>query len=178
MHVLNRFPGLIADNGPFLGGVVRTPTIVHEAPQLNEDLATSLQPPAQASPRDQSPSSRTPTVVRPKPIAHCSRAPQSQQSQQHPLKNKAQRKETPPAVEEPNLSDTSTIAYTNSPQTDPDIVMMDRPLTPGGSTTVYDNKRGSQHFTVTRTSDFDQVTAQADIHKQAKRRKRERQERQ
>ena len=175
LHVLNRFPGLIADNGPFLGGVVRTPTIVHEAPQLNEDLATSLQPPAQASPRDQSPSPRTPTVVRPKPIAHCSRAPQSQQPS---LKNKAQRKQTPPAVEEPNLSDTSTIAYTNSPQTDPDIVMMDRPLTPGGSTTVYDNKRGSQHFTVTRTSDFDQVTAQADIHKQAKRRKRERQERQ
>ena len=45
--------------------------------------------------------------------------------------------------------------------------MMDRPPTPGGSTTVYDNKRGSQHFTVTKTSDFDQVTAQADIHKQA-----------
>ena len=176
LHVLNRFPGLIADGGPFLGSVVRTPTIVQEAPQLNEDLATSLQPPAQSSPRDQSPSPRTPTVVRPKPIAHCSRAPQSQQP---PLKNKAQRKQTPPAVEEPNLSDTSTIAYTNSPPTDPDIVMMDRPLTPGGSTTVYDNKRGSQHFTVTQTSDFDQVTAQADIHKQQiKRRKRERQERQ
>ena len=77
LHVLNRFPGLIADNGPFLGGVVRTPTIVHEPPQLNGDLATSLQPPAQASPRDQSPSHRAPTVVRPKPTATCSKAPQS-----------------------------------------------------------------------------------------------------
>ena len=55
---------------------------------------------------------------------------------------------------------------------------METPLTPGGSTTVYDNKRGSQHFTVTKTSDFDQVTAQADIHKQAKRRKKDKQERQ
>ena len=80
LHVLNRFPGLIADNGPFFGSVVRTPTImVHEPPSLNEDLATSLQPPPQASPRDQSPSHRTSTVVRPKPTATCSRAPQSQQ---------------------------------------------------------------------------------------------------
>ena len=146
-----------------MGGVVRAPTQVHEAPQLNMDLATPLGPPAQSSPRDQSPSPRTPTTVRPKPIAHSSRAPQPQQP---PLKNKAQRKQTPPAVEEPNLSDTSTIAYSNSPQTDPDIVMMERPPTPGGSTTVYDNKRGAQHFTVTKTPDLDQVTAQAEIHKQ------------
>ena len=169
LHVLNRFPGLIADNGPFLGGVVRTPNIEQEPLQLNQDQVISLQPPVQATPRDQSPPPRTSTG-RPKPIAHCSRAPQAQQQ---PLKNKAQRKETPPPVEEPSLSDTSTIAYTNSPQTDPDIMLMEKPPTPGGSTMVYDNKRGSQHYTVTRTPDFDQVTAQADIHNKQRKRKRD-----
>ena len=169
LHVLNRFPGLIADNGPFLGGVIRTPIIGQEVPQLNEGLAA----PAEASPRARSPS---PTPVRPKSIPHSSR---TSQPQRLPVKNKAQRKQTPPTVEEPNLSDTSTIAYTNSPPTDPDIVMMEmreRPPIPGGSTTVYDNKRGAQHFTVTKSSDFDQVTAQADIHKE-KRRKKDRPER-
>ena len=175
LQVLNRFPGLIADNGPFFGSVIRTPTItVREPPSFNENEDTSFQAPPQASPRNQTPPHRPSTIVKPKPTATCSKPPQSQQPN---VKNKAQRKETPPAVEEPSLSDTSTIAYTNSPQTDPDI-MMERPLTPGGSTTVYDNRRGPQHFTVTKTSDFDQVTAQADIHKQAKRRKKDKQERQ
>ena len=171
LHVLNRFPGLIGDNGPFLGGVVRTPLIGHDGPQLNEGLPA----PPEASPR--SPRARSPslTPIRPKAIPSSSN---TSQPQRPPPKNKAQRKQTPPTVEEPNLSDTSTIAYTNSPPTDPDIVMMDtrdRPPTPGGST-VYDNKRGAHHFTVTKNSDFDQVTAQAEIHKE-KRRKKERPDR-
>ena len=172
LQVLNRFPGLIADNGPFFGSVIRTPTItVREPPSFNENEDTSFQAPTQASPRNQTPPHRPSTIVKPKPTATCSKPPQSKQN----VKNKAQKKQTPPPVEEPSLSDTSTIAYTNSPQTDPD---MERPITPGGSTTVYDYKRGHQHFTITRTPDYEQVTSEAEIHKQAKRRKKDKPDRQ
>ena len=184
LHVLDRFPGLLADGGPNLGNIGRYQNNHRQPPPAARPPPPSTRAqPAQpaSSPARPQPSSST---SRAQAVPSCSnaRSQPSHTPQHRPPKSKAERKQTPSpnntSFDDPTLSDTSTIAATNSPSHEDS---MERPPTPGGSSgsrVVAHFKRGDKEYTVTRTPDSEVITTEAEIHRPGgKKRKRQEKDR-